>query len=173
MLSIQTIAPRTLELLKSIAALPQMQQMRHVGGTSLALQYGHRQSVDLDFFGKNIVEREAFLDGLRSLGDIKITNQTENIIQLIINDIKVNFVDYSRYEWIDDTIIDNNICLASPKDIAAMKINAVMGRGTKKDFVDIFVLLQHFSLAEIMSFYRKKIPRILRLSCIAEPHIFR
>lgn len=51
MLHLQTILPDTLELLKRLSAQPEMQGMRLVGGTALALQYGHRQSVDLDFFG--------------------------------------------------------------------------------------------------------------------------
>ena len=50
------------------------------------------------------------------------------------------------------------ITLASDKDIAAMKVNAIIGRGTRKDFVDLYVLLQHYSLSEILAFYRKKYP---------------
>ena len=52
MLSHKTIEPGTLELLKSLKLEPQFSQLRLVGGTSLALQYGHRVSIDLDFFGK-------------------------------------------------------------------------------------------------------------------------
>ena len=51
MLSLQTVFPDTLELLKSLMNHPLLNEMRLVGGTSLALQYGHRRSVDLDFFG--------------------------------------------------------------------------------------------------------------------------
>ncbi len=55
MLSFQTITPNTLELLKQIFRQPELAHMRLVGGTALALQYGHRQSIDLgdlrsDFF---------------------------------------------------------------------------------------------------------------------------
>lgn len=52
--------------------------------------------------------------------------------------------------------LEDGLILASPKDIAAMKVNAVMGRGTKKDFVDMYFLLQHYSFAEIMDFYLQK-----------------
>ena len=48
--------------------------------------------------------------------------------------------------------------LASDKDIAAMKINAIIGRGTRKDFIDLYVLLQHYSLSQIMDFYKRKYP---------------
>ena len=50
----------------------------------------------------------------------------------------------------------DDLRLASPKDIAAMKVNAVIGRGTKKDFVDVYFLLRHFTFDEIMQFYLQK-----------------
>ena len=71
---------------------------------------------------------------------------------------EVDFVDYSRYPWIDDAKVIDGIRLASPRDIAAMKINAVEGRGTKKDFIDIYALLQYYSLSEILGFYNSKYP---------------
>ena len=158
MLSLQTIAPDTLELLKRIAALPQTQGLRLVGGTALALQYGHRQSIDLDFFGAVPGDREALIASLKQLGTLTILNASSKILQTTLNGIKVDLVDYRYYDWIDEPLREENIVLASPKDIAAMKVNAAINRGTKKDFVDIFVLLQHYSLAEILAFYRQKYP---------------
>lgn len=158
MLSIQTIEPDTLELLKQISELPQTAQMRLVGGTALALQYGHRKSIDLDFFGAMPDDREVLMNELRKIGSLTILNTSPKILQTVVNGIKVDFVDYQYYDWIDTSIKDGFISLASPKDIAAMKVNAAINRGTKKDFVDIFVLLQHYSLAEILDFYRKKYP---------------
>jgi predicted nucleotidyltransferase component of viral defense system len=55
-------------------------------------------------------------------------------------------------------IEDNGIRLAGLKDIAAMKIVAINNRGSKKDFIDIYFLLNHFSLKEIMDFYLEKYP---------------
>lgn len=75
----------------------------------------------------------------------------------MVDDIKIDFVDYV-YKWIDAPLCDGDIRLASMKDIAAMKINAVEGRGTKKDFVDIYFLLRHFTLEQILSFYKAKYP---------------
>ena len=67
-------------------------------------------------------------------------------------------MDYSRYPWIDEPVIGDGFILASDKDIAAMKINAIIGRRTRKDFIDLYELLQHYSLAEIMDFYHRKYP---------------
>ena len=77
---------------------------------------------------------------------------------MVLSDVKVDVVDYSCYDWIDAPIIEDNLTLASPKDIAALKVNAIEGRGTKKDFVDIYELLKHYKLSEILDFYCKKYP---------------
>ena len=158
MLSLQTVDPDTLELLKRFFANPELKDVRLVGGTALALQYGHRKSVDLDFFGVLPEDKELLIDIARTLGDIQVINQTRMILQLIVNQVKVDFVDYSRYLWIDEPINGDGFVLASDCDIAAMKVNAIIGRGTRKDFIDLYVLLQHYSLKEIMNFYRQKYP---------------
>ena len=158
MLSIQTVQPDTLELLKAISAQPEVKELRLVGGTALAIQYGHRQSVDLDFFGKLPEDKDELIDVVRRVGDVTVFNRSKIILQMVVNQVKVDFVDYSRYPWIDEPILGDGFVLASDKDIAAMKINAIMGRGTRKDFIDLYVLLQHYSLTQIMDFYRQKYP---------------
>lgn len=158
MLSISTVNPDTLELLKAIFAQPEIKEMRLVGGTSLALQYGHRQSIDLDFFGRLPEDKDELIDVVRRVGQVTVLNRSKIILQMVVNQVKVDFVDYSRYPWIDESIDEDGFILASDKDIAAMKINAIIGRGTRKDFIDIYALLQHYSLKEIMDFYRQKYP---------------
>ncbi len=158
MLSIQTIQPDTLELLKRMSAFPELSATRLVGGTALALQYGHRMSVDLDFFGQLPNDKEELIAIAKQVGEVVVFNKSNFILQMTINNVKVDFVDYSRYTWIDEPVRGDGFVLASDKDIAAMKVNAIMGRGTRKDFVDLFVLLQHYSLAEILNFYKQKYP---------------
>ena len=158
MLHLQTILPDTLELLKRLSAQPEMQGMRLVGGTSLALQYGHRQSVDLDFFGKLTVSQDDILSMMERMGSYRLRNRTSSILQLIVDGVMVDIVDYSRYPWIDDPVCHEEVTLASPKDIAAMKINAIEGRGSRKDFIDIYLLLQHYSMDDLLAFYSQKYP---------------
>lgn len=158
MLSFRTIVPDTLELLKRLASEPCMASMRLVGGTALALQYGHRQSIDLDFFATQPFDQSTILELFHQIGKCTIFTQTKNILQVELQGIKVDVVNYSNYPWIDAPILEDGITLASDKDIAAMKINAIIGRGTRKDFVDLYVLLQHYSLSEILNFYRQRYP---------------
>lgn len=156
MLSLQTVNPDTLELLKTLMRLPILGQMRLVGGTALALQYGHRRSVDLDFFGhttEDVGELTQILSD--AVDDIVRRTCTKRIKGYLLNGIKVDIVNYD-YPWIDDPVIEGNIRLASDMDIAAMKVNAIIGRGTKKDFIDIYFLLQHFSFEELLKMYLTK-----------------
>ena len=156
MLSLQTVLPDTLELLKVLMQQPLLKDMRLVGGTSLALQYGHRRSVDLDFFGMTTEDVDELTDMMRECSkDLVKGSCSKRIKTYFLNGVKVDVVNYD-YKWIDDAIEEEGLRLASPKDIAAMKVNAVMGRGTKKDFIDVYFLLQHYSFDELIKFYLQK-----------------
>lgn len=157
MLSHKTIEPGTLELLKSLMLESEFSQLRLVGGTSLALQYGHRVSIDLDFFGKIQTDDDTIKSILHKYGTLKVIKESANIKVYILNNIKIDIVNYN-YKWIDAPLSEEDIRLATPKDIAAMKVNAIAGRGSKKDFIDMYFLLQHYSLSDIISFYEEKYP---------------
>jgi predicted nucleotidyltransferase component of viral defense system len=158
MLSFRTIVPDTLELLKRLTQEPFLKDCRLVGGTALALQYGHRSSIDLDFFGTFDIDGDEMFEILSSYGNIERL-QTSKIVRVFtINGVKVDVVNYSRYPWLEEPVEEDGLRLASPKDIAAMKIGAIEGRGSRKDFVDMYFLLQHFSMEEILDFYAKKYP---------------
>ncbi len=155
MLHYQTIDTPTLELLKQLLSIDVFQQMRLAGGTSLALQYGHRKSIDIDLFGILPPDSIAINSALRSLGEVKNLQNHQNIKSYIINGIKVDIVNYP-YPWIRPLIIEDDLRLASDKDIAAMKLAAITGRGSKKDFVDVYFLLKHYSFTELLNFYKEK-----------------
>lgn len=157
MLSCQTVEPHTLELLRKLMPHPLLSSTRLVGGTALALQYGHRMSIDLDFFGKIEDDADTMREILRQIGSLSIIKESPNIKIYLLDGIKLGFVNY-KYQWIDMPIEVDHLRLASPCDIAAMKINAIEGRGTKKDFIDMYFLLQHYSLKEVLGFYARKYP---------------
>lgn len=158
MLQIETIEPHTLLVLSKLSGLSELRCCRLVGGTALALQYGHRKSIDLDFFGTIDCDDDVLMKALKSVGTFKeIFPWSKNIKICSIDGIKIDIVNYS-YGWIDSALNEDDITLASPKDIAAMKINAIEGRGSKKDFIDVYFLLQHYSLEELLKFYSLKYP---------------
>jgi hypothetical protein len=157
MLYYTAVKPEVLELIKAIQADSIFQGMRLVGGTALALQIGHRISVDIDMFGQLEADELVVSGFLTQMGRTIQVKKSANINIYIVNDIKVDIVNYP-YQWLEPAIDDSGIILAGLKDIAAMKLAAIAGRGTKKDFVDIFFLLSHFSLAEMLELFVRKYP---------------
>ncbi|MDZ4666402.1 MAG: nucleotidyl transferase AbiEii/AbiGii toxin family protein [bacterium] len=155
MLHYETIDTELLELLKKIQTIQDFSELRLVGGTSLALQYGHRKSVDIDLFGKLDLNAEEISEILSNCGSVTQIKRSANINIFEIAGIKVDIVNY-HYPWLKPHIDIDGLRLAQAEDIAAMKISAITGRGTKKDFVDLFELLNHFSLEDILSFYKSK-----------------
>lgn len=97
------------------------------------------------------------LDYIDHLGKIRVVNQTPKILNLFIDDIKVDFVSY-RYNFIESPLNIDNLNLASIQDIAAMKLSAITGRGSRKNFIDLYFILQQFTLPQIFDFYNSKFP---------------
>lgn len=155
MLHYEAVDIPTLELLKQLQSIDLFQQLRLVGGTALALQKGHRKSIDLDLFGSIDVDVLEINNALSQLGNITQIRNSKNIHIYIINGIKVDIVNYT-YPWLNEVLEIDGIRLAGYEDIAAMKLAAISGRGTKKDFVDIYYLLNLMSLSEMVKLYQKK-----------------
>ena len=130
-------------------------EMRLAGGTALALQIGHRKSIDLDLFGDidfdNVNTVKVFADFHNTI----TLKKSKNINIFSIDDIKVDFVNYS-YPWLQQQLLLDGIRLAGIEDIAAMKLAAITGRGSRKDFIDLYFLLQKYSLKKMLSFYKEK-----------------
>jgi len=112
------------------------------GGTALALQYGHRESVDLDFFCAKSFRTEAIIAALSKLGKFKLVNEEENTVDGILDGVKVSFFSYP-YKLIRKMKSFEGVAIASVADIACMKINAIAGRNARKDFVDLYFILEH------------------------------
>ena len=157
MLYLETISTSTLGLLIELQKINSLKDTRLVGGTALSLQFGHRISVDLDLFTYNSefdffsVVSEIKRKGL----NIEIRKQSANVLISMIENVKVDIVNYP-YPWLDEKICQNEIVLATDKDIAAMKLAAITNRGTKKDFIDLYCLLKKYTLKQILAFYSAK-----------------
>ena len=125
------------------------------GGTCLALQIGHRRSIDFDFFITDDFDTSTIINRLAQIGSYQRDNEEKNTINGSLNGVRISFFGYS-YDIIDDFKTFNKIRLAGLKDIAAMKLEAIAGWGNKKDFIDLYFLLQQYTLEEIFSFHALK-----------------
>ena len=157
MLHYETIEPHTLDLLKRIQARGEFAETRLVGGTALALQLGHRVSVDLDLFG-SWPEGTNIASVFSSIGTAEKSSATlDGKMQFYyVDDIKVDCVTHDMFPWLMPAVCEDGVRLASVSDIAAMKINAITNRGTRKDFIDLYFLLNRYSFGDLMLLYHRK-----------------
>ena len=111
----------------------------------------------MDFFTSEFIEHEEILINIKSIGKVDVVSKSKYISCFFMNDVKVDFVSLP-YHWIDDPIIEDSISLASINDIAAMKLSAITNRGSKKDFIDLQLIMKHLELKKMMSLYHQKYP---------------
>lgn len=126
------------------------------GGTALALQLGHRTSLDFDFYSKEKLESEKFATRLKQLfPSIKISHQTDDTFLAIATGVNIS-VFYYPYQLLRDLVNFPPVQLASLEDIAAMKIVALVQRARQRDFWDIYYLIETLGIASVItSAYRK------------------
>jgi len=145
--------------LKKILQDPLFRDFFLVGGTGLALQTGHRLSDDLDLFTQSSFDPIRLVPSLQKIGKVIVTGESMNTLNCFIDKTKTDFICYS-YPLISDLVYAEGIRMAGIPDIAAMKLSAVAQRGSRKDFYDIYELLNQYSLSELLKFFEKKFPPI-------------
>ena len=158
MLRLETVEPRTFSILNSLMKIPELKGFSLVGGTALSLLYGHRISVDLDLFShekfENIIVSEALTREFG--GDFILEEKPPHFgIFCYIQDIKVDIIRHP-HPIIRPIITIDGVRFFSTEDIIAMKVQAILGRGKKKDFWDIAELLKHYTVADFVMFHKEK-----------------
>lgn len=151
----ESIDKKTKSVLEKIKRASFMQDFYLAGGTALAIEIGHRISVDLDFFSRDNFDTKKIIRGLSALGRLSVNEEYEGTVNAVLGGIKISFLHYP-YKQLYEFLKFDSIKLADKRDIAAMKIDAVSSRGSKKDFVDIYFLLKIYSLNELIGFFEKK-----------------
>ncbi len=156
MLYTETVAPHTLELLKELMADDQLSAFFLVGGTALSLWIGHRISIDFDLFSLQSFDANMLSANLESSNGLQLRYLDKNTIKGSINNIQVDLITHA-YPLVADVSAYDGIQIASLEDIAAMKLNAVIGNGTRlKDFVDVAFLSTRLSLSQMTNAYERK-----------------
>jgi Domain of unknown function (DUF1814). len=131
------------------------------GGTGLALQIGHRDSIDFDFFSPKNFAAEKFFAKIKKVfakHRILKVQEEKNTLTVYIDDvIKLSFFSYD-YKLIDKLLVEDNLRIASIADIGCMKLAAIVSRATNKDYIDLYFILQKISLSELLKKTEKKMP---------------
>lgn len=158
MLHVETVESGTLSILGELMLLPGLEKFSLVGGTALSLLYGHRISVDLDLFSAEPFDNEEVIDILGNhfkQSFVVRSNHPRFGIFCFIGDTKVDIIRHP-HELLRDELIIDGIRMFSQPDIMAMKVQAILNRGKKKDFWDVAELLQHYSVADFVQFHKDK-----------------
>lgn len=151
----KAVLPDTLRAIQLVGQIPIVQKAYLAGGTALALQLGHRMSIDLDFFTRDEFDEKILSSSLGEFPEFIQEGTAWRTVWGKIGNTKFSLF-YYKYPLIGEMLKFENLNLASKKDIAAMKIHAVSDRGTKRDFIDLYFLAQEFGLDEIFRFYNDK-----------------
>ena len=129
------------------------------GGTALALQIEHRTSLDFDFYSKKKFDNKKLLQKLeKRFKQIKLVQNPEQTLTVKINGISVSFFHYPYLLLCPLVELKDCPPMASLKDIAAMKLIAIIQRGTRRDFIDIYFLIKKLGLKTILSLAKRKYP---------------
>lgn len=170
MLRKEAVSPALSEVLTKLMLLDGLSNHRLVGGTALALKIGHRISVDIDLFSDTksdylAIEKEVFS---AFAGECQLVHYIHsplgNGISLVIKGIKTDILDWSK-SFYYSVELNEGIRMASKEEIASMKLDIITSppefiRFEKKDFVDLAILLQDFTLAQLIEIFRKRNPGI-------------
>jgi len=153
----QTLPKKTAQLLELFSQKkPDFLSLFYLsGGTALSLQLGHRESEDLDFFSSSSFEPDTIERQLLPYGTLSETELSLGTLNTYLSGVKLQFLLYP-YRLIEPLVNWEGVNLSSVVDIACTKLQTVGMRGSKKDFIDLYFLLQQFSLETLLAYTKKK-----------------
>jgi hypothetical protein len=156
MLHKETLSSNTLELLIRLQQKEYMKGFCLAGGTALALQIGHRSSIDIDLFTDSAFDTTQLLENLSADFNYSLFFSANNTLKGSIEEVQVDILSH-RYPYVAKPVTIDGVVMASIQDIIAMKLNAISVSGQRvKDFIDIYYLLKTYSLADMIGFYKTK-----------------
>ena len=151
----EVISAQTEATLRALRDANLLRNFYLAGGTGLALQFGHRLSLDLDFFAPEHFDEQAFLQRIQSLPGFALVAIAPYTVHAAVEKTKVSFLGYS-YPVLYPPALFLDVAVADPRDIACMKLSAIASRGTKRDFVDLYVCAQRYGLEGILHLFERK-----------------
>jgi len=156
MLQTKAVKDDTLGLLKRLMQDGRLNDFSLVGGTALALQIGHRQSIDIDLFSRADFDAPSLKEYLQNAYVFQETASGKNTLKGIIDGVAVDLITHN-YAPVKELVLQEEIRMAGLEDISAMKLNAIAGNGTRlKDFVDVAFLSSRFPLKKMREWHGQK-----------------
>jgi len=155
----QVISKKTRANLEILTRTGILKDFYLAGGTGLALQLKHRLSLDLDFFTPKSIVVKDLIQKLKKIGKLAVEKEAEQTLVCTFKGTRLSFMRY-EYPCLFGLKKTNRLKVADLRDIGCMKIDAVSSRGTKRDFIDLYFILQKITLARTLNFYDKKYKKL-------------
>ena len=160
----EALTPETQQAFRKIAGLEFIDSFYLAGGTGLALHLGHRFSVDLDFFSSHAesveVDQRAILRETFEDATLSIAFDKDATFVATWRGVGVSFFRLHLYPLTQPTLLVAGVPLASLEEIGAMKLAAIIDRGTRKDLIDLYFILQRASIESLFQVAAKKYARV-------------
>jgi hypothetical protein len=151
----EAISPLVEDALRDLRELGILDRCYLAGGTGLALHLGHRRSQDLDFFSGEPVEPEILIQKMQTLAGFALVAKSTETVHATVQGTKISFLGYA-YPLLFPLEMFLGVPVADPREIACMKLGAIAGRGTRRDFVDLYVVAKQYGLSQLLEWFRQK-----------------
>ena len=145
---IATLPKATASLIEKIRLMPVLKTFYLTGGTALSLQLGHRESEDLDFFSQTDFKPDTVQQALMKIGSLADTKSELGTLNTFLDGVKLQFLHYP-YSLLEEPLEWNSLRLSSVIDIACTKLITISARGSKKDFIDLYKILENDTLENL------------------------
>jgi len=150
---LETLSPRAQELLGRYAERPWGEDFYLAGSAALALYVGHRPVRDLDLMGNTNrltpPDRRDLLLDLQVESETEVETARDGYLYVRQAGVGVRFF-YYPYPLAEPFEEISGFAVASAVDLGLMKLGAIISRGTRRDFVDLFLLCRRIPLAELL-----------------------
>ena len=152
---LEVISPEVVRTARTLGSLPTLRSFYLAGGTALALYLGHRRSVDLDFFNAQPFDEEALIAALGQLPELAVISKSPQTVYLHLSGTKMSFIGYN-YPSLFPFADFHGLTVADVRDIACMKLSALASRGSRRDFVDLYVVARQYGIPQLLDLFQRK-----------------
>lgn len=154
--SLDNIRPNVRALVNKLNKQVFIKEFYLAGGTAAALFFHHRRSDDLDFFSEQSFRETILIKNLKKIGKFENLKSDKDTLLGKLDGVKLSFFSLP-YKLLEPPLKNNELRIARPLDLALMKILAISDRGTKRDFIDLYLLCQEVKpLDELLILFQKK-----------------
>jgi Nucleotidyl transferase AbiEii toxin, Type IV TA system len=161
-----TVNPELIEVAQKLCAIEELNSFRIVGGTAIALQIGHRYSVDIDFFSNEKVGKRFIVEALKKTFPGTELSVSPYNVKALIQSVRVEIFDEWGEKYRHPPVYEEGLRLAALQDIAALKLTAFTERRQKKDYIDLYFLFKKFGSLNLLEDYKNYNPSLSNKSLL-------